>query len=114
MNSIDDYQDFTHTTAMYRKPLEHVDEQIMYCMLGLTGETGEVAEKLKKKLRGGGSLSEFHHDPVIAKELGDIAWYWVQLCSLFGYPASAVLKMNVEKLRSRQARGVVHGEGDER
>lgn len=72
MNSIDDYQDFTHTTAMYRKPLEHVDEQIMYCMLGLTGETGEVAEKLKKKLRGGGSLSEFHHDPVIAKELGTL------------------------------------------
>ncbi len=111
---VDEYQEFTKTTAMYRGPLDTTQEQIMYCMLGLVGETGEVAEKLKKKLRGGGRLEDFIGDKEIAKEMGDIAWYWAQLCDLFAFKGSEVLQMNVDKLKDRQARDVINGEGDNR
>jgi len=109
-----DYQCFTRTTAMYRGPLEDTNGQVMYCMLGLTGETGEVAEKLKKHLRGGGNLEELKGDPGLCKELGDVFWYLVQLCDVLGFDANIVLETNVAKLKDRQKRGVVHGEGDER
>ena len=114
MKDIDEYQEFTATTAMYRGPLNSTPEQLAYCMFGLTGEVGEIAEKFKKKLRGGGSLTEFVGDNEIAKELGDVMWYLVNMADVLGYDASAILKLNVAKLRDRQARGVIDGEGDNR
>lgn len=114
MNDIDEYQEFTNTTAMYRGPLDSIPMQLSYCMFGLTGEVGEIAEKFKKKLRGGGSLTEFQGDDEIAKELGDVMWYLVSMADVLGYSGSDILRLNVAKLKDRQARGVVHGEGDNR
>lgn len=111
---ITEYQKFTTTTAIFRGKAKDFDAQIMYCMLGLIGEIGEVAEKFKKKLRGGGILLEFKGDVDIAKELGDVIWYWNQLCDLLGWDASDVLQLNIDKLKDRQKRGVVHGDGDNR
>lgn len=111
---ITEYQKFTTTTAMFRGKAKDFDAQIMYCMLGLIGEIGEVAEKLKKKLRGGGELTEFIKDVDIAKEFGDVIWYWSQAIDLLGWDASDVLQLNIDKLKDRQKRGVVHGEGDNR
>ena len=111
---VNEYQVFANSTAMFTNNLKTKQDQILYCMLGLVGETGEVAEKFKKKLRSGGNLEEFVSDADIAKELGDIAWYWVELCELLGWHASTVLKMNIDKLKSRQERGVINGKGDNR
>ena len=114
MRDIDEYQEFTRTTAMYRGPIESVSSRLTYCMFGLAGEVGEIAEKFKKKLRGGGSLEEFQADEDIAKELGDVMWYLVGMADELGFSGSDILRRNVEKLKDRQNRGVVHGEGDNR
>lgn len=111
---ITDYMHQTRKTAVYGSGVNTKQEQILYCMLGLVGETGEIAEKLKKKLRGGGKLEEFIDDPIIAKELGDVAWYWARLCDELNWDTSAVLEMNVAKLLSRLKRDKIHGEGDDR
>lgn len=114
MKSINEYQAFARTTAMYRDPLESAAARLTYCMFGLAGEVGEIAEKFKKKLRGGGNLEEFIGDDDIAKELGDVMWYLVSMADELGYNASDILQINVNKLKDRQARNVVHGEGDNR
>lgn len=67
--------------------------------LGLSGETGEVMELLKKRLRDGRwDLDEF------VSEMGDVIYYWAQLCRAFGIRPSTVLAANVTKLRNRQER----------
>lgn len=114
MKGINEYQKFTRTTAMYRGPLDSLGARLTYCMFGLSGEVGEIAEKFKKKLRGGGSLEEFHLDVDIAKELGDVMWYLIGMADELGFSGSDILQINVDKLRDRQNRGVVHGEGDNR
>lgn len=113
----DDYQAFTRTTAIYQENLgsgRRCQEAITYCTLGLCGEIGEIAEKMKKKIRGGGNVADFIHDPEMAKELGDVAWYLARLADELDLRLSDVLAMNVEKLSSRKARGKLHGEGDNR
>lgn len=85
-----------------------------YPTLGLVGESGEVAEKLKKIIRdkGGKPTEEDKHE--IAKELGDVLWYVANLAAEFGYSLSTIAQMNLEKLHSRKDRGVLQGSGDNR
>ena len=91
---------------------------LSYTALGLNGESGEVAEKVKKLIRDGGSrdieslIAE--HRWEIAKELGDVLWYLSALCNELGVSLEEVASLNVEKLRSRQLRGVLGGSGDSR
>ena len=113
MRDIDEYQEFTSSTAIYREPLGAIPERLAYCMFGLSGEVGEIAEKFKKKLRGGGSLTEFQGDDDIAKEVGDVMYYLVAMAAELGYSGSDILKLNVEKITSRQKRGTIQGDGDE-
>ena len=71
-----DYQQKARETAIY--PSEH---SILYPTLGLCGEAGEVAEKVKKVIRDkGGEFDEFDRMN-IRKELGDVLWYMAQICS---------------------------------
>ena len=107
------YQTFTATTAIYKENLTDT-ESILYCTLGLAGEVGEIAEKFKKKLRKGGKLTEFINSEDIKKELGDVAWYLARLSAELGIGLDDVLETNKAKLQSRQTRGVLHGEGDNR
>lgn len=79
------------------------------CTLGLAGETGEVVEHVKKLLRDGTELGED-----FKKELGDVIYYWARLCNAFNIKPSDIIEMNVEKLKSRKARGVQRGSGDNR
>lgn len=81
--------------------------------LGLVGEAGEVAEKIKKKYR----LPEYRtevdkHD--IAKELGDVLWYLTALGEFYGVTLEDIAALNLDKLRSRKQRGVLGGTGDNR
>ncbi len=85
-----------------------------YFALGLNGEAGEVADKVKKILRDkGGELSD-EDKQEIAKELGDVLWYLSQFALYIDYDLSEVARMNIEKLQSRMMRGKIKGEGDNR
>jgi NTP pyrophosphatase (non-canonical NTP hydrolase) len=83
-------------------------------VLGLTGEAGEVADKIKKILRDkNGELTE-EYKKGVAKELGDTLWYLATIARYLEIPLSEVAKMNIEKLEGRLERGTIHGAGDER
>ena len=82
--------------------------------LGVAGEAGEFADKVKKILRDKkGAFTDEDRDAII-KELGDVLWY-VALVSLYlDVPLSKVAQGNLDKLASRQKRNKLTGEGDER
>ncbi len=89
-----------------------------YPVLGLNGEAGEVAEKLKKLMRdtgwnATGAIPE-NSKLALAKELGDVLWYLSACCDELGVTLTEVAAMNIEKLRSRQEREVLGGSGDDR
>lgn len=78
--------------------------------LGLVGEAGEVAEKVKKIFRDGNSADKDQ----IKKELGDVLFYVTALGGYFGITLDDILTHNVNKLEDRKDRGVLRGEGDNR
>jgi NTP pyrophosphatase (non-canonical NTP hydrolase) len=85
-----------------------------YAALGLTGEAGEVANKIKKVYRDNqGELSESSAQ-AIADELGDVLWYVSAMCDEIGVPLGEVAMRNLDKVASRKERGVIHGSGDQR
>ena len=77
--------------------------------LGLVGEAGEVAEKVKKQVRDG--VFNRHE---VAKELGDVLWYLANLSNDIGYNLDEIADMNIEKLTSRKNRNKIKGSGDNR
>lgn len=86
----------------------------LYTTLGLNGEAGEIAEKIKKIIRDkGGDFSQLDKADII-KELGDVLWYLAMLARSLDISLDDVATTNVEKLASRKARGVIQGSGDER
>jgi NTP pyrophosphatase (non-canonical NTP hydrolase) len=78
--------------------------------LGLVGETGEVAEKIKKLIRDG---SRFQNEEIM-KELGDVVFYATALANIYGKGLQEVLELNIAKLDDRQRRGKLKGSGDNR
>jgi NTP pyrophosphatase (non-canonical NTP hydrolase) len=78
--------------------------------LGLVGEAGEVAEKIKKLIRDDTRFSNAE----IIKELGDVVFYVTALANYYGSTLDDVLETNVEKLNSREERGTLGGSGDNR
>jgi len=79
-------------------------------VLGLVGEAGEVAEKIKKMLRDSNKISPEE----IVKELGDVAFYVTAIANYFHSDLTEVLQVNMDKLNSRAKRGVIKGSGDNR
>jgi NTP pyrophosphatase (non-canonical NTP hydrolase) len=105
-----EYQVLSRETAVY----PNVGDNIVYPALGLCGEAGETAEKVKKAIRDdGGTLTEERRE-AIAAELGDVLWYVAQLASEAGLELETIAEANLEKLASRQQRSVLHGSGDTR
>lgn len=100
----DEYQEEAKKTAIY--PYQY---RVVYPALGLAGEAGEVAEKVKKHIRDGVLNVE-----ELKKELGDVLWYLAAIASDLGLTLDDVAEANLQKLRSRQARGVISGNGDNR
>ena len=117
-SDFDAYQAFTKTTAIYPGNGEGTAEARVYCLLGLCGESGELAEKIKKIVRGGGfaALADLDDDKraEIKKELGDILWYTARCADELGLKLSDVATTNIKKLSSRKERNVLHGSGDNR
>lgn len=125
------YQEFTQTTAVYPEVGSGSFSAVSYCTLGLVGETGEVAEKIKKRYRLGGrnaflpnsvvtykktNTDETYEEFVaeLTKEIGDVLWYAAGLAAELGISFSDVAEANVAKLSSRKKRGVLKGSGDNR
>ncbi len=105
-----EYQKESRKTAVY----PNAGNNFIYPTLGLAGEAGEVAEKIKKVIRDKNGIIDEETKEKIAKELGDVLWYVAQLCTELGLSMEKVARKNLEKLFSRKERGVLHGEGDER
>ena len=104
------YQRESRKTALY----PDVGSNAIYPTLGLVGEAGEVADKVKKILRDKNGLFDEKSKDEIIFELGDVLWYISQLASELGYELDDVANSNLQKLKSRKLRGKIQGSGDDR
>lgn len=86
----------------------------VYPALKLAGEAGEVTEKLGKIVRDKQGVISAEDRIELLKELGDVLWYVNALAADFDSTLEEVMQMNIDKLASRQARGVLSGSGDNR
>lgn len=107
--SFREYEEGAAKTAVY--PHEY---HAVYPALGLAGEAGEVAEKVKKVIRDKGGVFMSSDIDGIKKEIGDVLWYLTALSHDLGFTLEQAAQLNNEKLRDRQARGVIGGSGDNR
>ena len=106
----EEYQKLSRRTAIYPDK----DNNFVYVTLGLVGEAGEVAEKIKKVFRDNNGVLDEERKQVLKKELGDVLWYLAQLSTELGLSFDDVACFNIEKLSSRKDRGTLHGDGDDR
>jgi NTP pyrophosphatase (non-canonical NTP hydrolase) len=105
---LSDYQRRSRVTAVY----PDAGSNLTYPALGLCGEAGEAAEKVKKAIRDdGGELTPERRD-ALAAELGDELWYVAQLATEAGLELDEVARANLDKLLSRRDRAVLQGSGD--
>lgn len=101
------YQEQAVSTAIYPSG------SLEYLALGLNGESGEVAEIIKRKIRGDKPFGDAEVEK-LKLELGDCLWYIANFANELGVKLEDIAEINVRKLKDRQARGVLHGRGDER
>ena len=89
-------------------------KDLLHWVLGLNGEAGEVAEKLKKIIRDKNSVVSEEDKQEMAKELGDVLWYLAVFAHDLGVPLDEIAAANLAKLKSRKDRGMLGGSGDNR
>lgn len=106
---LNEYQERARGTAIYPGV-----RGVEYCVLGLVGEAGELANKYKKIIRDKGGVASLMDDDEMAKELGDVLWYVACLAGDLGYKLDEIAAVNLTKLDSRKARGTLTGSGDNR
>lgn len=118
MTDFDNYQFEQYDTmvkelAMFKRVM---DEALWtsYCGLGLCGESGEVADKLKKVYRDNNGVFDDANKESIILELGDVLFYVTALAQRFDVTLQEVAIANEKKLRKRKAEGKIHGSGDHR
>lgn len=101
-----EYQRRAAETAIYPS-----EQGLPYVALGLTGEAGEFANKVKKIIRDGST-------PIVwtdlADELGDVLWYLAMAADEIGFSLEEIAWRNLDKLRKRQQEGKLGGSGDQR
>ena len=106
----DTYQQKARKTAIYPS----LGSNVIYPTLGLVGEAGEVAEKIKKILRDKDGIYDDFSKQEIKKELGDVLWYLSNLSFELGFTLEDVADTNLRKLDERSLRGNISGSGDNR
>lgn len=109
-DSLNEYQRRSRSTWRH----VHVDHPIVYPTLGLANEAGEVAGKIKKIFRDRGGVIAAEDRAALKQELGDVLWYLAQICTELDLTLAEVAEANLEKLRSRQERDRIGGDGDDR
>lgn len=111
MKTFNEYIDFVKSMKVYPEKM-----RVVYPALGLAGEAGEIAEKVKKWVRDEdfeNGMSVGRREAILS-ELGDPLWYITSLADDLGFTLQDVVDANVEKLSSRKERGVLKGSGDNR
>ena len=106
--NFNDYQEMAKTTAIYDK-----QHKILYPALGLAGEAGEVANKVKKLIRDGYENNKDYRED-IGHEICDVLWYCAVLADDIGCKLSDIANLNLIKLANRKEKGTIHGSGDNR
>jgi NTP pyrophosphatase (non-canonical NTP hydrolase) len=109
ISDLDMYQQVAKTTAIYPR-----EQAIIYPTLGLTGEAGEVANKVKKIIRDGSNSKDEKLVSEIKAEIGDCLWYIAVLADDFNIKLSDIASANLEKLATRKKNNTIHGSGDNR
>ena len=109
VSDLDMYQQVAKQTAIYPR-----EQAIIYPTLGLTGEAGEVANKVKKIIRDDGYKNNESLVQEISAEIGDCLWYISVLADDIGCKLSDIANANLEKLANRKEKGTIHGSGDTR
>ena len=97
ISDLDMYQQVAKTTAIYPR-----EQAIIYPTLGLTGEAGEVANKVKKIIRDGSDSKDEKLVSEIKAEIGDCLWYIAVLANDFDIKLSDIASTNLEKLANRK------------
>lgn len=116
---LNEYQEKAMSTCM------ESSNNLAYMLTGLTAEVGEVNDKIAKAIRKGRIRIDknqitFHNcdsDKLleeIACEISDNLWFIAGLAKVFGYTLEEIGQINIDKLASRKARGVIDGNGDNR
>jgi len=103
------YQDKAVATAIY--PETH---KITYPALGMAGEAGEVANKVKKIIRDGKKSLPDDWQQQLASEIGDVLWYCAALARDLDMSLATIMAANLDKLKARQEQGTLGGSGDKR
>ena len=109
ISDLDMYQKVALTTAIYPR-----EQAIIYPTLGLTGEAGEVANKVKKIIRDGSNKDDDSLVSEIKSEIGDCLWYIAVLADDIGCKLSDIANTNLIKLANRKEKGTIRGSGDKR
>lgn len=109
LNTFEEYESLIGETAIYPDVGKGSQLGLAYTALGLTGEAGEFAEKIKKWIRDG-----TFEKRLLAKELGDVLWYTTAAAKELGYSLQDIAEMNVVKLLERKRTNTLQGSGDER
>ena len=104
------YQKNARLTAQY----PNLGANYIYPTLGLVGEAGEVAEKVKKVMRDKKGVFDDESKKGLKKELGDVLWYISNICTEFNFSLDDIALQNLEKLKLRAAKGKISGSGDDR
>lgn len=105
-----EYQARAADTALY----PNAGTNYVYPTLGLAGEAGEIANKVKKIARDHGGVIIDDTRNMIKAELGDVLWYVARIAAEFDLSMQEVAEENIAKLASRKERGTLHGDGDKR
>lgn len=105
-----EYQEKAKETALY----PNVGSNPYYPSLGLSGEAGEIANKVKKIMRDKSDVIDDETRDDIKKELGDVLWYVAAVASEFKLDMGEIAEKNYEKLKKRLEEGKIQGNGDNR
>ena len=107
---LSEYQHRSRATAVYPE----AGDNLTYPALGLCGEAGEAAEKVKKAIRDDGGVLTEERRAALAAELGDVLWYVAQLATEARLDLDEIAEDNLAKLLSRKERDVLQGSWDSR
>ncbi len=109
--NLNEYQEEALVTAIFS---DDEFKDLAHWVFGITGESGEIAEKIKKIVRDKDGVVGEEDKQELIKEIGDVLWYLAVLTKHLGYDFEEVGKRNIAKLRDRQKRDKIGGSGDNR
>lgn len=107
-----DFDDYQHTAMMMAVYPHRGQGELMYPALGLSGETGEVANEIKKVFRDDAGRVTADRKEKLILEIGDVLWYVASLCHELGVSMEYVAERNLKKLRERKKNNTIAGSGD--